>query len=82
MFYHEFKDIKENQNKIINDLSDRLNLFPTSCNGLVDEKTRLSKQYKELNNEFQKEFKKLQIINRTGNRFFKREMRQDRQNKR
>lgn len=79
--YSEYKSIQEKQNVIVDSLSDKLNSLPKGAMGLVDENVRISDDYRSLKNNFNKEFRKLQEINRLGSKLFKKEIRKAYQDK-
>lgn len=80
--YNEYKEIKNKQNAIVDELSDKLNSYPKDNLGMVIESARVSSEFRELKTQYQKEFKKLQDINREGMKKFKKEIRDEYESKR
>jgi hypothetical protein len=80
--YNEYKEIKSKQDAIVSALSDKLNSYPKGEFGMVEEKVRMSDEYREVNNQFNKEFKVLQNIHSTGMKLFKKEIRKEHESKR
>ena len=72
--YEEFEEMSTKQAAIVDELSDKLNSFPMGQFGLVIESVRLSDEYKAINSQFRREFKKLQEINKLGSRLFKKQI--------
>jgi hypothetical protein len=72
--YSEYKDLQGKQNIIVDMLSDKLNSYPKGDFGLVEESVRVSDEFRLVKSEFNKEFKKLQEINKLGMKMFKKEI--------
>ena len=72
--YSEYKELQNKQNAIVDNLSDQLNLYPKGEFGMTEESIRLSDEFKSVNSKFNKEFKKLQEINRLGMKMFNKEI--------
>lgn len=79
--YSEYKELKSNQNAIVDSLSDKLNSFPKGSFGLISEEIRATDEFKNINAQYHREFKKLQAINQTGMKLFKKEIRKDYENR-
>jgi len=79
--YSEYKELKSNQNTIVDMLSDKLNSFPKSSFGLISDEVRATDEFKNTNVQYNREFKKLQNINQTGVKLFKKEIRKDYENR-
>jgi len=80
--YSEYKDLQGKQNTIVDMLSDKLNSYPKWDFGMVEESVRLSDEFRLVKCNFNKEFKKLQEINRLGMKMFKKEIRKSYEEKR
>jgi len=80
--YSEYKDLQGKQNTIVDMLSDKLNSYPKGDFGMVEESVRLSDEFRLVKSNFNKEFKKLQEINRLGMKMFKKEIRKSHEEKR
>lgn len=72
--YSEYKEQKSKQDAIVDQLSDKLNSYPTGDFGMVIESVRMSDEYKSLKLQYAKEFKKIQNINSFGMKNFKKEI--------
>jgi hypothetical protein len=75
MTYSDYVQIKSNQDKIVDELSDKLNSFPKGDYGLTPAIVRQSEEYKIANASFNREWKQLQDINSFGMKHFKHEIR-------
>ncbi len=75
--YSEYKELKNNQNAIVDMLSDKLNSFSKGSFGLISDELRATDEFKNTNAQYHREFKKLQSINQTGVKLFKKEIRKD-----
>ena len=80
--YSEYKDLQGKQNTIVNMLSDKLNSYPKGDFGMIEESVRVSDEFRLVKSNFNKEFKKLQEINRLGMKMFKKEIRKSYEEKR
>lgn len=84
MDYKEFKCHQKRQNEILDKLlTNKLHTFKyEGFAGLPTENVRLSPEYRAAKNEFSKEFKNLRNINAYGNKYFKKEIAKDNEEKR
>lgn len=80
--YNEYKELQNKQNTIVDILSDKLNSYPKGDFGMVEESLRMSDEFRLVKSNFNKEFKKLQEINRLGMKMFKKEIRKSNEEKR
>jgi hypothetical protein len=80
--YIKYKKIKDDQNKIVDILSHKLNLYPKNNNGLIPDSITKTIEFKQLKNKFNIEFKKLQNINKIGVKMYKKDILKDIQEKR
>ena len=80
--YSEYKDLQSKQNTIVDMLSDKLNSYPKGDFGMIEESVRVSDEFRLVKSNFNKEFKKLQEINRLGMKMFKKEIRKSNEEKR
>jgi len=80
--YIKYKKIKDTQNKIVDSLSYKLNLYPKDNNGLIHDSITKTIEFKELKNKFNIEFKKLQNINKIGVKMYKKDILKDIEEKR
>mgnify|MGYP001163365490 FL=1 len=80
--YNEYKELQNKQNTIVDMLSDKLNSYPKGDFGMVEESVRMSDEFRLVKSNFNKEFKKLQEINRLGMKMFKKEIRKSHEEKR
>lgn len=80
--YNEYKAIKTVQNTLVTELSTIINKLPKDSTGMIQENIRMTEEYKSLNIQFEREFKKLQDINIFGNKNFKKEISKERKEKR
>jgi len=80
--YSEYKELQSKQNEIVDMLSDKLNSYPKGDFGMVEEKIRMSDEFKAVNSKFWSEFNKLRAINQVGVKKFKKEIRKDYEEKR
>ncbi len=80
--YSEYKDLQGKQNTIVDMLSDKLNSYPKAVFGMIEESVRVSDEFRLVKSNFNKEFKKLQEINRLGMKMFKKEIRKSYEEKR
>lgn len=71
MTFLEAINLSKEISLITDDLSDKLNSFEKSSNGMVLESVRLSDNFRELKSQYNKYFKKEGEINRYINRNFK-----------
>ena len=80
--YNEYKELQNKQNTIVDMLSDKLNSYPKGDFGMVEESVRMSDEFRLVKSNFNKEFKKLQEINRLGMKMFKKEIHKSHEEKR
>lgn len=80
--YSEYKDLQSKQNTIVDMLSDKLNSYQKGDFGMIEESVRVSDEFRLVKSNFNKEFKKLQEINRLGMKMFKKEIRKSNEEKR
>lgn len=78
--YTEYLEIKNKQNSIVDELSDKLNSYPKGEFGLIEDRIRQSDEFKEVHNNFKKQFNILQNINKEGVKKFKKEIQANRYN--
>ena len=80
--YNEYKEMKEKQETIVFDLSNKLNSFPKNELGMTVENIRRHDEFKAIQNLYSIEFKKLQDLNKLGSNLFKKELANERNEKR
>jgi len=80
--YIKYKKIKDDQNKIVDILSHKLNLYTKNNNGLIPDSITKTIEYKQLKNKFIIYFKKLKNINKIGVKMYKKDILKDIQEKR
>jgi glycine betaine/choline ABC-type transport system substrate-binding protein len=75
--YDLFKKIKNQQDQIVNNLSDMLNSFPRGEMGLTPDYIKNSDEYRKIKTQYTMEFHKLQQINQQGVKQYKKEIRKE-----
>lgn len=80
--YSEYKELLLKQNKIVSELSDKLNKYSKGEFGMVTESIRFSDEFKEIEKQYANEFKRLQSINILGQSLFKKQIKKERDEKR
>jgi Na+/phosphate symporter len=75
--YDSFKQAKNQQNQIVDNLSDMLNSFPRGNMGLTPDHIKNSDEYRKIKSQYTKEFSKLQQINQQGIKQYKKEIRKE-----
>lgn len=80
--YSEYKELQLKQNKIVSELSDKLNKYHKGEFGMVTESIRFSDEFKEIEKQYANEFKRLQSINILGQSLFKKQIKKERDEKR
>lgn len=80
--FNEYKELKEKQDKIVSELSIKLNSFPKNEFGMVVENIRMSDDFNSIKKSFTIEYKKLQDINKLGSKLFKKEIKNEQSEKR
>ncbi len=74
--FEKFLEIKKAVDKKVDDLSEKLQSFPRERNGMVKEEVRNSREFKSIKSDFDFHFKRLRQINKFGNDFFKKELKE------
>lgn len=80
--FNEYKELKEKQDKIVSELSIKLNSFSKNEFGMVVENIRMSDDFNVIKKSFTIEYKKLQDINKLGLKLFKKEIKNEQSEKR
>lgn len=74
--FEKFLEIKQEVNQRVDELSKKLQSFPRENNGMV----KNSRQFKSIKSDFDFHFKRLREINTFGNTYFKKELKEFREN--
>ena len=80
--FNEYKEIRDKQEIIVSELSIKLNSFQKNEFGMVVESVRMSDDFKAIKKSFTIEFNKLREINKLGSKLFKKEIKNEQNEKR
>ena len=80
--FNEYKEIRDKQDKIVTELSIKLNSFQKNELGMIVESVRMCDDFKAIKKSFTIEFNKLQDINKLGSKLFRKEIKNEQSEKR
>ena len=78
--FEKFLEIKQEVNQRVDELAKKLQSFPRENNGMLEEKVKNSREFKSIKSDFDFHFKRLREINTFGNTYFKKELKEFREN--